>query len=158
MRGKVAVLTVLVIATLGVGPTEVSAQDPPMGFFITSVGPGNGGDLGGLAGADAHCEALAVAVGAGGRAWRAYVSQNAGGGLPQVNARDRIGNGPWYNANGQIIAANVADLHGDRGGRIHDLSIGRVGHVDAYQSPEQDANFLLPLKTDSLIGLPVDTG
>ncbi len=113
MRGKVAALTVLVIATLGVGPTEVSAQDPPMGFFITSVGPGNGGDLGGLAGADAHCEALAAAVGAGGREWRAYVSQNAGGGLPQVNARDRIGNGPWYNANGQRIAWDVGNLHGD---------------------------------------------
>ncbi|MSR22803.1 MAG: hypothetical protein EXR92_04555 [Gemmatimonadetes bacterium] len=84
-----------------------------MGFFITSIGLGSGGNLGGLAGADAHCEALAAAVGAGARTWRAYLSQVAAGALPNINARDRIGSGPWYNANGQLIASNVADLHGD---------------------------------------------
>jgi hypothetical protein len=89
------------------------APQQPMGFFITSVGPGNGGNLGGLQGADKHCQTLAAAVGAGNRTWRAYLSAAAGGGQPPVNARDRIGNGPWYNAKGQLIAANVADLHGD---------------------------------------------
>ena len=113
MRGKVAALTVLMIATLGVGPTEVSAQDPPMGFFITSVGPGDGANLGGLEGAAQHCQTLAAAVGAGNRDWHAYLSAVAGGGQPVVHARDQIGDGPWYNANGQLIAANVADLHGD---------------------------------------------
>src|SRR5690606_22511863 len=85
----------------------------PMSFFITSAGVGNGGDLGGIEGADAHCQTLAAAVGAGNQTWRAYLSVAAAGGRPAVNARDRIGDGPWYNANGALIAANVADLHGD---------------------------------------------
>jgi hypothetical protein len=84
-----------------------------MTFFITSVGIGNGGDLGGLEGADRHCQALAQAVGAGNRTWRAYLSLTASGNQPAVNARDRIGTGPWHNAKGQIIALNVEDLHGD---------------------------------------------
>jgi hypothetical protein len=89
------------------------APPQPMGFFITSVGSGDGGNLGGLAGADKHCQDLAAAVGAGNRTWRAYLSATAAAGQPPVNARDRIGNGPWYNAKGVLIAANVADLHGD---------------------------------------------
>jgi hypothetical protein len=87
-----------------------------MGFFVTSVGKGDGGNLGGLAGADAHCAALAKASGAPGaatRTWRAYLSTTAADGQPAVNARDRIGPGPWYNAKGTLIANNVADLHGD---------------------------------------------
>jgi hypothetical protein len=88
-------------------------QQQPMSFFVTSVGLGNGGNLGGLAGADAHCEALAEAVGAGARAWRAYLSTTAQGAQPPVNARDRIGTGPWVNASGARIAWDVADLHGD---------------------------------------------
>lgn len=90
-----------------------AAPQQPMGFFITSVGLGKGANLGGLTGADAHCQALAAAAGAGNRTWRAYLSQTAAGAAPAVNARDRIGNGPWYNQRGQIIAQNVADLHGD---------------------------------------------
>ena len=89
------------------------AQPAPMGFFITSVGPGKGGDLGGLAGADQHCQKLATAAGAGSRTWRAYLSTSASGGQKAVNARDRIGAGPWHNAKGELIAKNVADLHGD---------------------------------------------
>jgi hypothetical protein len=92
------------------------AQQPPpqpMSFFLTSVGPGNGGNLGGLAGADKHCQALAAAAGGGSRTWRAYLSVAGAGAQPPVNARDRIGSGPWYNAKGVLIAANVADLHGD---------------------------------------------
>jgi hypothetical protein len=89
------------------------AAQQPMGFFITSVGLGKGANLGGLAGADAHCQALATAAGAGSRTWRAYLSTTAAGNQQAVNARDRIGNGPWYNQRGQIIAQNVADLHGD---------------------------------------------
>jgi hypothetical protein len=84
-----------------------------MGFFITSAGPGDGANLGGLAGADAHCQRLAQEAGAGARSWRAYLSTTAGGGQAPVNARDRIGNGPWHNARGVLIAWNVADLHGD---------------------------------------------
>jgi hypothetical protein len=81
-----------------------------MTFFVTSVGPGKGADLGGLAGADAHCQKLAETAGAGGRTWRAYLSTQGAG---AVNARDRIGAGPWHNAKGVLIAKDVADLHGD---------------------------------------------
>jgi hypothetical protein len=96
----------------------VSSQAPqtpaqPMGFFVTSVGPGDGGNLGGLQGADKHCQTLAAAAGAGNRTWRAYLSAAASGSQAPVNARDRIGTGPWYNAKGVLIAASVADLHGD---------------------------------------------
>jgi hypothetical protein len=84
----------------------------PMSFFITSANPGKGADLGGLAGADRHCQALATAVGAGGRTWRAYLSATATASSPAVNARDRIGRGPWRNAKGVVVAANVDELHG----------------------------------------------
>ncbi|WP_298824459.1 hypothetical protein [uncultured Piscinibacter sp.] len=86
-----------------------SAPGNPMSFFVTSVGSGNGADLGGLSGADAHCEKLAAAAGAGGKHWRAYLSTTGEGG---VNARDRIGRGPWVNAKGTTIASDVANLHG----------------------------------------------
>jgi hypothetical protein len=84
-----------------------------MSFFVTSVPIGDGGNLGGLAGADAHCQQLAAAVGAGDRTWRAYLSTQARPGTPAVNARDRIGAGPWYNVNGVMIARDLAHLHGD---------------------------------------------
>ena len=83
-----------------------------MGFFLTSAGPGDGGNLGGLAGADAHCQKLASAAGAGHRQWRAYLSAQPAGGQPGVNARDRIGKGPWINAKGVVVATDVDNLHG----------------------------------------------
>ncbi len=86
-------------------------QQPPMTFFITSAGPGKGADLGGLAGADRHCQSLADAAGAGKRTWRAYLSTTASGNSPAVNARDRIGKGPWHNAQGRLIARDVKELH-----------------------------------------------
>lgn len=82
-----------------------------MGFFITSANPGKGGDLGGLAGADRFCQSLAANAGAGHKTWRAYLSTAAMNGQPVVNARDRIGTGPWTNAKGVIVATSVADLH-----------------------------------------------
>ncbi|MDP1693413.1 MAG: hypothetical protein Q8L49_15930 [Burkholderiaceae bacterium] len=85
----------------------------PMGFFLTSAGPGNGADLGGLAGADAHCQKLAAGNGAGSRTWRAYLSTGWTATTPVVNARDRIGKGPWFNAKGVLIASNVDQLHGN---------------------------------------------
>jgi len=84
----------------------------PMTFFVTSTVPGTG-SLGGLAGADQICQNLAMGAGAGNHTWHAYLSQQQQGNLPQVNARDRIGPGPWHNAKGDLIASNVADLHGD---------------------------------------------
>lgn len=88
-------------------------QQQPLTFFITSVGIGDGANLGGLEGADRHCQALAAAAGAGQATWHAYLSAAAAAGQPAINARDRIGNGPWHNARGVVIAHNVADLHGD---------------------------------------------
>src|SRR6266550_9647440 len=91
-------------------------QGPPattMSFFVTSVGSGKGGNLGGLLGADRHCQMLATAAGAGAKTWHAYLSENGSAGHPSINARDRIGTGPWYNAKGVMIASSVADLHSD---------------------------------------------
>jgi hypothetical protein len=96
-------------ATVAVRAQE-NAGSTGLSFFVTSVGVGNGADLGGLRGADAHCQQLAEAVGAGKRTWHAYLSTRGEG---AINARDRIGNGPWVNAKGVQIAANVAELHGD---------------------------------------------
>jgi hypothetical protein len=90
---------------------QQGASKNPMTFFVTSAGTGKGAELGGLAGADRHCQSLAQAVGAGGRTWRAYLSNSAVGGAPAVNARDRIGRGPWQNAKGVVIARSVDDLH-----------------------------------------------
>jgi hypothetical protein len=89
------------------------AQRPEMSFFVTSAGLGNGGDLGGIKGADAHCQALAGSSGAGDKTWRAYLSVSDLNGKGAINARDRIGRGPWHNANGVRIAIDVEDLHSD---------------------------------------------
>jgi hypothetical protein len=91
---------------------------PPMSFFITSVGKGDGANLGGLAGADAHCQSLAAAAGRGGATWHAYLSTQGAG---AVNARDRIGAGPWYNAKGAKVGDSVAQIHGDT------VEFGRLG-------------------------------
>src|SRR5262245_41620022 len=105
-------LVSLVLVSLSVG-APAQAQQSPMTFFITSVGPGKGADLGGLEGADRYCQSLAQAVGAGDRTWRAYLSTQAVGGAQAVNARDRIGRGPWQNVKGVVIATDVDELHGN---------------------------------------------
>lgn len=120
MKPMRAMLAVLIVA--GIPGAYVFAQPPaapagqpaaavrqPMSFFVTSVGKGDGANLGGIAGADAHCQALAKAAGADG-AWRAYLSTQGAG---AVSARDRIGAGPWHNFRGQVISANLGVLHGD---------------------------------------------
>ena len=101
------------ISTLASAPAQ--AQSADTSFFLTSNGIGNGGNLGGLAGADNHCQTLAQAAGAGGKTWRAYLSTQAADGAPAVNARDRIGKGPWKNAKGAVVAKDVAELHGANG-------------------------------------------
>ena len=89
-----------------------AAQPSNMSFFVTSANPGKGADFGGLDGADKYCQSLAAAVGAGGKTWHAYLSTQASGSTPAVNAKDRIGKGPWQNAKGVVIAKDVAELHG----------------------------------------------
>ena len=103
-----AAITVAALAACG----TMTGGKPGMSFFVTSAGPGQGADLGGLAGADKQCQALASAAGAGNRSWRAYLSQQPTANVPAVNARDRIGKGPWTNAKGVVIATDVEQLHG----------------------------------------------
>ena len=97
----------------GVVLAQNAAPQQPMSFFVTSAGSGKGADLGGIAGADAICSRLATATGSSGKTWHAYLSVSAKDGQAAVNARDRIGNGPWYNAKGARVAQNLGDLHGD---------------------------------------------
>jgi hypothetical protein len=119
-------------------PAAAPPSSIPMGgnksvtrFFVTSKGLGKGGDLGGLAGADAHCQALAQAQGAGDHTWRAYLSTQATDGGPAVNARDRIGGGPWYNAEGELVAQHLAQLHG---------AMSKLGKETALTESAEPAN------------------
>jgi len=115
---KLAILPLAFAALAGPAvaqqPAGQQAPAAPMSFFVTSVSKGDGGNLGGLAGADAHCQALGAAAGRGNVTWRAYLSAAAQGANGVVHARDRIGRGPWFNAKGALIASNVDDLHQDR--------------------------------------------
>ncbi len=121
--------------TSGIATGSANAGDPggPMTFFVTSAGVGNGADMGGLAGADAHCQKLATTAGAGasagGGTWRAYLSTQAKDGAQNVNARDRIGQGPWHNAKRVLIARNVADLHGGNNGITKVNALSERGEV-----------------------------
>ncbi len=105
-------LSALSVAAFLLSACATGPASKPMGFFVTSAGPGKGADLGGLAGADAHCQKLAASAGAGNRTWRAYLSTGWTSTTPAVNARDRIGKGPWLNAKGELIARDVEQLHG----------------------------------------------
>ncbi|HMN38039.1 MAG TPA: lectin [Hyphomicrobium sp.] len=111
-------------------PASAARAEPAsMTFFVTSAGPGDGANLGGLAGADAHCKKLADTAGAGQHIWRAYLSASAAGGGAAVNARDRIGNGPWTNANGVVIAASVEDLHSANNKLSKETAVDENGNV-----------------------------
>jgi hypothetical protein len=117
-------MAVLAMAPLPAAAQQAGSQN--MSFFVTSANPGRGGDLGGLAGADAHCQALAAAAGAGSRTWRAYLSTQGAG---AVNARDRIGRGPWRNAKGEVIARDLADLHGEAANLTKQTALTERGEV-----------------------------
>jgi len=106
------IATIAAAAVLAAASITVQAQQANMSFFVTGTGSGKGADFGGLAGADAHCQKLAAAAGAGGKTWRAYLSTQAADGAAAVNAKDRIGRGPWQNAKGVVVAKDVAELHG----------------------------------------------
>jgi hypothetical protein len=121
MKKIIAVISALLVLAGGIQLTI--AQDNAMSFFLTSAGPGNGANLGGLKGADAHCQALADAAGAGSRTWRAYLSTDS------INARDRIGNGPWHNANGDLIASSLGELHSDKANINKETAVDENGKV-----------------------------
>jgi hypothetical protein len=129
-----------IVAALALGVTSaVQAQQPAappqlpqapnMTFFVTGAGPGKGADLGGIEGADQHCQQLAQRHGAGGKTWRAYLSTQEAAGKPAINARDRIGNGPWQNFKGETVAQNVDDLHSDNNKLSVNTSITERGLV-----------------------------
>lgn len=117
-------LIACVLAVAGIAPA--GAQQSGMTFFVTSIGPGKGGDVGGLAGADAYCQKLAAAVGAGARTWHAYLSTQGAG---AVNARDRIGKGPWVNVKGVTVATSVDDLHSDNNKLNKQNSLSERGDI-----------------------------
>jgi hypothetical protein len=125
VRKSIAVLAIL--AVFGADPA--AAQSSNMSFFITSAGPGDGADLGGLDGADQHCKDLAYAQGFGDLTWRAYLSAISMGGESAVNARDRIGDGPWYNYSGELIASDVAELHTDNANLTKESILTEKGSI-----------------------------
>ena len=129
MNGTRFVFAAIAMAVLASGAALAQDADPRMSFFLTSAGPGNGADLGGLARADRHCQTLAASVGSGNRTWRAYLSTSASGGQPAVNARDRIGDGPWYNSKGVPIAQDVVDLHSENNNLTKDTQLNEKGEV-----------------------------
>jgi hypothetical protein len=132
MRKGLALLTFGLCAVVS---APMLAQNQPMSFFVSSTGSGNGANLGGLAGADKHCQALAAKAGAGNRTWRAYLSTSGTG---AVNARDRIGSGPWYNAKGQLIASNVAELHSDKVNINNETALDEQGRpINAQGAPNR---------------------
>ena len=135
MHLRIPLALVSLVALLGAcAPTaprssNASTAASPMSFFVTSVNPGKGADFGGLAGADAYCQKLATSAGAGGKNWRAYLSSTASGGAAAVNARDRIGRGPWQNAKGMMVATSVDDLHGPNNKLSKQNSLTEKGEV-----------------------------
>src|SRR6266481_2741771 len=112
MKTSTRIFLVAAVALVLGACAGMQSQREGMSFFVTSTGSGKGADLGGLDGADRHCQSLARATGAKDRNWRAYLSTSPSGGYPAVNARDRIGRGPWQNAKGVVVASNVDQLHG----------------------------------------------
>ena len=126
MKNSFVKITSCVLAAAGIAVAVSHAQDAEMSFFLTSTGPGDGANLGGLDGADAHCASLAEAAGVSGKTWRAYLSTSGRG---SINARERIGSGPWYNANGVMVASDVDDLHSDNNKLSKENSISESGEV-----------------------------
>jgi hypothetical protein len=126
----------------------VQAQSADTSFFVTSKGIGNGANLGGLAGADNHCQTLAQAAGAGAKTWRAYLSTQAADGAPSVNARARIGNGPWKNSKGVVVAKDVAELHGNNNINKETALTERGETVNGYEDQPNRHDILTGSQSD----------
>lgn len=148
--------TAVAAATLIVGCGAMkSSGGPPLSFFITSANPGKGGDLGGLAGADRFCQSLAASAGAGNKTWRAYLSTTATDGQPAVNARDRIGRGPWTNAKGVVVATSVADLHSANAKLGKDTSLTEKGDtVSGFGDEVNRHDILTGSRPDGTLAVP----
>jgi Collagenase NC10 and Endostatin len=129
MRAFVKLASAACFALAVVAAPPAFAQSTDTSFFLTSNGPGKGGDLGGIAGADRHCQSLAQAAGAGAKTWRAYLSAQPADGQAAVNAKDRIGKGPWQNAKGVVVAKDVADLHSAGNNLSKQTALSEKGEV-----------------------------
>ncbi|HEU4618639.1 MAG TPA: DUF1554 domain-containing protein [Gammaproteobacteria bacterium] len=139
------------LGVLAAGVGVVLAQAPAnMSFFVTSKNPGKGGNLGGLEGADRYCQELASAVGAGNKTWHAFLSTD------KVNAKDRIGNGPWYNVKGQLIAQNVGDLLGANNKISAETALNEKGGAPNYLAGDPPAPTAQPLQHDMMTGTNED--
>lgn len=130
-------ITLALAGALASAAALAAAQDQPMSFFVTSANPGKGADLGGLEGADAHCAALAEAAGVAGRSWAAYLSTS------EVDARDRIGAGPWTNAAGVVVAENVEALHSDANNLTKETALTETGEVVKGRGDEPNMHDIL---------------
>ena len=133
MKHRIGIAALALACSVG----AAGAQDATMSFFVTSVNPGSGGDLGGLEGADAHCTALAEAAGVSGKTWAAYLSTSS------VDARDRIGSGPWVNAGGVVIAESVEALHGDGNNLTKETALDETGAVVNGRGDEPNRHDIL---------------
>jgi hypothetical protein len=129
VRSALAALALFTLAAPSPARAQAAQPANAMSFFISSAGSGRGANLGGLLGADTHCQTLAAAAGAGSKTWKAYLSQNGAAGHPAINAKDRIGTGPWYNAKGVRIAGSVAELHSDKNNLTKETALTEKGEV-----------------------------
>jgi hypothetical protein len=144
MKTRITRVSIVTCAALAlVSCAGMQSGSNSMSFFVTSTGSGNGADLGGLAGADRHCQSLAQAAGAGGRTWRAYLSTQGTDGAQTVNARDRIGKGPWQNAKGEMIARDVDHLHSAGNGVTKQTALDEKGQIVAGASDKPNRHDML---------------
>ncbi|MGH8642018.1 MAG: hypothetical protein ACRET6_09920 [Burkholderiales bacterium] len=145
MKTRFTCISIACCAALGLVSCAdmMGSSSGPMSFFVTSVGSGNGADLGGLAGADKHCQSLAQAAGAGSKTWRAYLSQQGKDGAQAVNARDRIGKGPWHNAKGVQVARGVDDLHSASSNVKKETALSEKGQVIAGRGDKPNRHDIL---------------
>ncbi|MBI4524551.1 MAG: lectin [Deltaproteobacteria bacterium] len=148
----------VILAVFGMTLGTAQEQKTSISFFVTSEGPGNGANIGGLEGADNHCQKLAAAAGAGNRTWRAYLSASAADGKPAVNARDRIGKGPWYNAKGVKIADNVADLHSDNNNLKRETALDEKGNPVPGRGDKPNKHDILTGSQPDGTAYPADDG
>jgi hypothetical protein len=145
MKTRITRISIVACAALALVACAdmMSGSGGSMSFFVTSVGSGNGADLGGLAGADRHCQSLAQKAGAGGKTWRAYLSTQGKDGAPTVNAKDRIGKGPWHNAKGELIARNVEHLHSAGNNIKKETALDERGQVIAGRGDKPNRHDIL---------------
>ena len=158
---KTRITRISIVSCAALALVSCAGMEPgpkTMSFFVTSTGSGNGADLGGLAGADTHCQSLAQKAGAGGKTWRAYLSTQGKDKAPTVNAKDRIGKGPWHNAKGELIARDVDALHGSGNNIKKETALDEKGQIVAGRGdkPANRHDILTGSRADGSSFAPAD--